>query len=71
MTKGFTWDSTAVYSAQQYCAYETVALGYSKWCSLFSYKEWEYFEYAIDLVSACIAQSTPELCDEAVDSEQC
>lgn len=31
------------------CAYETVALGYSAFCGLFTYEEWENFEYSIDL----------------------
>lgn len=30
-----------VYSMQSLCAYETVALGYSKFCDLFSWDEWE------------------------------
>ncbi|KAG8901417.1 hypothetical protein FRC01_009854 [Tulasnella sp. 417] len=37
------------YNFQQLCAYETVALGYSKFCELFTEEEWEGFEYAMDL----------------------
>lgn len=48
-TKGFTWNVTWIYEAQQLCAYETVNLGYSRWCALFTYEEWEHFEYSIDL----------------------
>ncbi len=49
MSTGFEWNSTWTYQAQQLCAYETVNLGYSKFCSLFTYQEWEDFEYSIDL----------------------
>ncbi|KAI0824475.1 phosphoglycerate mutase-like protein [Trametes gibbosa] len=38
-----------VYTMQQLCAYETVALGYSRFCELFTEKEWEGFDYAVDL----------------------
>ncbi|KAH9847991.1 phosphoglycerate mutase-like protein [Lenzites betulinus] len=38
-----------VYSMQQLCAYETVALGYSKFCELFTEEEWKGFDYAVDL----------------------
>ncbi|WWC71201.1 uncharacterized protein I206_105154 [Kwoniella pini CBS 10737] len=31
------------------CAYETVALGYSSFCDLFTQKEWKGFEYRSDL----------------------
>jgi hypothetical protein len=30
------------------CAFETVALGYSKFCELFTEKEWEGFDYSWD-----------------------
>lgn len=49
MTTGFKWDADWVYNAQQLCSYETVALGYSKFCGLFTYQEWLDFEYSIDL----------------------
>lgn len=29
--------------------FQTVALGYSKFCELFTEEEWEGFEYAMDL----------------------
>ncbi|EEB99540.1 hypothetical protein MPER_00767 [Moniliophthora perniciosa FA553] len=34
---------------QQLCAYETVAIGYSKFCELFTEDEWKGFDYALDL----------------------
>ena len=36
-------------SAQTLCPYETVAYGYSAFCDLFTYTEWQGFEYSIDL----------------------
>ena len=35
-----------VYAMQEMCAFETVALGYSKFCELFTEKEWEGFDYS-------------------------
>ncbi|KAJ6452328.1 histidine phosphatase superfamily [Mycena vitilis] len=34
---------------QQTCAYETVALGFSAFCDLFTEAEWEGYEYSVDL----------------------
>ncbi|KAJ6621036.1 histidine phosphatase superfamily [Mycena sp. CBHHK59/15] len=34
---------------QQLCAYETVSLGYSAFCDLFTEEEWKGYEYSIDL----------------------
>ena len=45
----FSWSISDVYQAQTLCPYETVAYGYSAWCQLFSYAEWEGFEYSVDL----------------------
>ena len=49
MSPGFKWNTSDVYSAQTLCPYETVAYGYSAWCDLFTYEEWQGFEYSIDL----------------------
>ena len=49
MSGDFTWNVSDVYNAQTLCPYETVAFGYSAWCDLFTYEEWEGFEYSIDL----------------------
>ncbi|ETS64460.1 hypothetical protein PaG_00917 [Moesziomyces aphidis] len=38
-----------VYGMQSLCAYETVALGYSNFCGLFTKQEWDGFEYDLDL----------------------
>lgn len=32
------------------CPYETVALGYSSFCDLFSVEEWKAFEYRFDIM---------------------
>ncbi|KAK7037570.1 hypothetical protein VNI00_011062 [Paramarasmius palmivorus] len=47
--KGFELSIEDVYTMQQMCAYETVAIGYSKFCELFTEEEWEGFDYALDL----------------------
>ena len=39
-------------SAQTLCPYETVAFGYSAFCDLFTFAEWESFEYSIDVAFA-------------------
>jgi hypothetical protein len=45
----FNWTSEDSYNAQSLCAYETVALGYSPFCGLFTYNEWEGYEYSVDI----------------------
>ncbi|KAL4071828.1 histidine phosphatase superfamily [Scleroderma yunnanense] len=50
MGEGFELTVDDVYRMQLLCAYETVALGYSKFCELFTEEEWEGFNYAMDLV---------------------
>ncbi|KAI0273831.1 phosphoglycerate mutase-like protein [Gloeopeniophorella convolvens] len=46
---GYTLSIEDVYTMQQMCAYETVAIGFSKFCSLFTEEEWEGFNYAMDV----------------------
>ena len=31
------------------CPYETVSFGYSEFCDLFTFEEWQGFEYGLDL----------------------
>lgn len=45
----YDWSISDSYHAQTLCPYETVAYGYSFWCDLFTYQEWQGFEYSIDL----------------------
>ncbi|KDQ12409.1 hypothetical protein BOTBODRAFT_176358 [Botryobasidium botryosum FD-172 SS1] len=47
--EGIPLSTADVYAFQQLCAYETVAIGYSKFCSLFTEDEWRGFQYALDL----------------------
>ena len=49
MSTGFNWTVAQVYAAQGLCPYETVSFGYSTWCDLFTFQEWEGFEYSIDI----------------------
>jgi len=49
LLEGVKLDYEDVYVMQMLCAYETVSLGYSAFCSLFTRSEWEGFEYALDL----------------------
>ncbi|KAK0642429.1 3-phytase A [Lasiodiplodia hormozganensis] len=46
---GFNWTISDSYYAQSLCSYETVALGFSHFCGLFTYDEWLGYEYSIDL----------------------
>ncbi|EIW84640.1 phosphoglycerate mutase-like protein [Coniophora puteana RWD-64-598 SS2] len=47
--RGFTLTVDDVYSFQEACAYETVVLGYSAFCALFTKREWDGFDYAQDI----------------------
>ncbi|GFP53820.1 hypothetical protein ACSS6W_001432 [Trichoderma asperelloides] len=49
MTEGFNWTINDVYNAQTMCPYETVAYGFSMFCDLFTYEEWQGFGYSIDV----------------------
>lgn len=49
MTENFNWTIEDVYAAQTMCPYETVSYGFSKFCDLFTYEEWQGFGYSIDL----------------------
>lgn len=48
--KGVNLTSTDILAMQSLCAYETVALGYSAFCNLFTEDEWKGYEYYNDLV---------------------
>ncbi|KAF7364289.1 Acid phosphatase [Mycena sanguinolenta] len=47
--KGLELTPLLLVAMQQLCSYETVALGYSAFCDLFTEEEWKGYEYAIDL----------------------
>lgn len=42
----------------QLCSYETVALGYSAFCGLFSQKDYLNYEYYFDLVNISLPPSS-------------
>lgn len=46
---GINLTTEMVYGMQSLCAYETVGLGYSPFCQLFTEEEWQGFEYFLDL----------------------
>ncbi|KAJ4358274.1 uncharacterized protein N0V89_002854 [Didymosphaeria variabile] len=52
LTGDIDWTMNDTYNAQALCAYETVAVGFSHWCGLFTYEEWEAFEYSLDIAFA-------------------
>jgi len=52
--KGYELTIENIFTLQQMCAYETVAIGYSKFCELFTEEEWEGFNYALVLFSFVI-----------------
>ncbi|MCJ1375051.1 hypothetical protein MMC20_006285 [Loxospora ochrophaea] len=45
----YNWTLSDTYNAQTLCPYETVAFGYSAFCDLFTFEEWQGFEYSLDL----------------------
>ncbi|KAK7468777.1 hypothetical protein VKT23_003278 [Stygiomarasmius scandens] len=47
--EGYNLTISDLVAMQQLCAYETVALGWSSFCDLFTKEEWKGFEYALDL----------------------
>jgi hypothetical protein len=49
---GLNLTTELVYGMQGLCAYETVALGYSNFCSLFTKEEWQGYEYDLGMCSS-------------------
>ncbi|KAG1789629.1 histidine phosphatase superfamily [Suillus plorans] len=49
MIQGLNLTIDLLIDMQELCAFETVALGYSKFCDLFTEEEWEGYEYYVDL----------------------
>ncbi|KZT40083.1 phosphoglycerate mutase-like protein [Sistotremastrum suecicum HHB10207 ss-3] len=47
--KGINLTIPLVFAMQQTCAYETVALGFSSFCDLFTEEEWKGYEYSNDI----------------------
>lgn len=51
--RGVDLTTTDTYAMQSLCAYETVALGFSAFCGLFTEQEWKGYEYSLGRVSRC------------------
>ena len=49
MVEGIKIEPSDVYYMQTLCGYETVSLGYSHFCSIFTKEEWQQHEYDVDL----------------------
>jgi hypothetical protein len=49
LVEGYTWTASDTYAAQELCPYETVGLGYSSFCQLFTMADWKNFEYTMDI----------------------
>ncbi|KAF9787350.1 histidine phosphatase superfamily [Thelephora terrestris] len=49
LISGHQFEIPDIFAMQNLCAYETVALGYSSFCPLFTKEEWEGFDYSFDL----------------------
>ena len=49
MAGGFNWTVSNTFAAQELCPYETVALGYSQFCNLFTFEEYQGLSYSFDL----------------------
>ncbi|KAJ6119449.1 hypothetical protein N7523_003729 [Penicillium sp. IBT 18751x] len=49
LSGSYNWTLTDTYHAQTLCPYETIGLGYSNFCSLFTYEDWEHYEYLQDI----------------------
>ncbi|KAK9433087.1 histidine phosphatase superfamily [Lipomyces doorenjongii] len=52
LTGSYNWTVADTFYAQKLCPYETVALGYSDFCQLFTYEEWEGLEYYFDIIES-------------------
>ncbi|KAI0476263.1 phosphoglycerate mutase-like protein [Xylariaceae sp. FL0804] len=46
---GLQFDTTDVYNMLQLCSYETIALGYSEFCALFTLEDFINYEYMFDI----------------------
>ena len=49
LTGNYNWTVTDTFHAQTLCPYETISLGYSDFCNLFTYEDWEHYEYLQDI----------------------
>ncbi|KAJ5678859.1 hypothetical protein N7462_007103 [Penicillium macrosclerotiorum] len=49
LTGSYNWTVTDTYHAQALCPYETISVGYSDFCQLFTYEDWVNFAYLMDI----------------------
>ncbi|EGF97768.1 uncharacterized protein MELLADRAFT_84480 [Melampsora larici-populina 98AG31] len=49
LIEGYQFTPSDLHTMQQVCSYETIALGTSEFCSLFTDQEWLDYSYSIDL----------------------
>ncbi|PWW78411.1 phosphoglycerate mutase-like protein [Tuber magnatum] len=47
---GLQFSDSEIYSMQEMCGFEITVRGNSKWCDVFTKKEWSQFEYARDII---------------------
>ncbi|KOS20622.1 3-phytase A [Escovopsis weberi] len=52
---GYNWTIADSYNAQTMCAYQTITAGYSKFCDLFNWNEWEGYGYSNTIMSSSLA----------------
>ncbi|KAE8140786.1 histidine phosphatase superfamily [Aspergillus pseudotamarii] len=50
LSGSYNWTATDSHNAQALCLYETISYGYSQFCQLFTYEEFEQFGYSYDLM---------------------
>ncbi|CAI7645281.1 unnamed protein product [Penicillium manginii] len=55
LTGNYDWTVTDTYHAQSLCPYETISVGYSDFCDLFTYEEWKGYEYLMDIEFAAMS----------------
>ncbi|KAK9490546.1 histidine phosphatase superfamily [Lipomyces doorenjongii] len=52
LTGSYNWTVADTFYAQRLCPYETVALGYSDFCQLFTNEGWEGLDYYFDIIES-------------------
>ncbi|KAL4898794.1 histidine phosphatase superfamily [Aspergillus ambiguus] len=55
LSGSYNWTTADTHNAQTLCAYETVSYGYSAFCELFTFEEFEGFAYGMDLMFAAMS----------------
>lgn len=50
----YNWTTSDTFHAQSLCPFETISVGYSRFCQLFTYEEWKGYEYLMDIEFAAL-----------------